>query len=216
MLIEGVVVSYHYEDYLSWFLPLNRHFFDRLVVVTGDDDEQTEKLAKFYHIVCVKTNVLKDGFNKGSAINIGLNQLSRKGWIVHIDSDIILPPRAREMVNYANLDRENVYGAFRMNCNSYEEWINYFYNPSPIHEDEIFVHLNAFPVGTLVNKTYTCEKDGDLDFGKGYCPIGYFQMWNEANGVRRIYPHNHTDAARGDVEFIVKNWPERKNRVLIP
>ena len=218
MLIEGICVSSHYEDYLVWCLSSCKHIFDRLVVVTSDQeyDNKTETICKHFHTTCIRTNVLNEKFNKGMAINIGLNQLSGKGWIVHFDSDIIFPPRTREMLGYTGLKSENVYGAIRLNCVGYDNWIKYFTNPEPIYQDEIFIHLNKFPAGTLVSKTYTCARDGDLDFERGWIPVGYFQMWNQSNGIKRVYPVSHTNAGRSDCEFIVKNWPKRENRVLIP
>ncbi len=215
MLIEGVTVCVGYDDFLAWSLPLNRGTFDRLVVVTSEDDWHTQNLCRHYNIECVKTNIFKDGaFPKGRAINIGLNRLSRKGLIIHYDSDIIMPPRTREMLHIAKLKEDTCYSALRMNCVGFDAWMQHFIKPKFIHEKEIYVHLGAFPMGALVSKTYT--KDVDFEFEKGFVGIGYFQAWFEPDGIPRVYPEEHQDASRGDMTFTLKNWPKRVNRQLIP
>lgn len=215
MFVECVMVSVNYSDYLAWSLPLNKLTFDKLVVVTSDEDWHTQNLCRHYNIECIKTNLFKDGkFPKSDAINIGLSKLSRKEWLVHMDSDIILPPRTREMFSIAKLNHDNIYSILRMNCPSYEEWIKFFIKPNFIHEKEIYVHLGAFPMGALVSKTYV--KDVDFQFEPGFLPIGYFQMWSEKNGKHLVYPSNGTDCSRDDMNFSLLNFPNRENRQLIP
>lgn len=214
MFIEGVTVCVNCDDMLAWSLPLNKQVFDKLVVVTSEDDWHTQNLCRHYNVECVKTNIFKDGaFPKGTAINLGLDRLSRKDWLIHFDCDIVMPPRTREMLQIAQIQKDTIYSAPRMNCPNFESWIKAFIKPPLIHEKEIYVHLGAFPMGALVSKTYT--RDVDFEFEKGFMPIGYFQVWND-NGVKKIYPEEHQDCSRGDMTFSLKNWPKRLNRQLIP
>ena len=52
------------------------------------------------------------------------------------------------------------------------------------------------------------------DTYNGYVPIGFFQMWNPSKSGISVYPHQHTDAGRGDMLF-AKQWP-RSKRALLP
>lgn len=214
MKIECVMVSVNYSDYLCWTLSRNRNIFDKLVIVTADWDWHTQNLAREYCVDCVTTNIFKDGkFPKSQAINLGLDRLDRDGFIVQLDSDIILPIRTREMLEIAQPNHDSMYSIMRMNCPSYEEWIKWWYKPHFIHEKEIFVHYDSFPVGALVSKTY---KDLGFDFEPGFVPIGFFQMWSEKNGKRLYYPDTSKDASMDDMLFALSNYPKRANRQLIP
>jgi len=214
MIIEGVIVCVGMDDYLAWSLPLNAHIFDKLVVVTSEGDWHTQNLCKFYNIECVVSNIFNNNeFPKGVAINLGLDRLSRKGLLIHQDVDIICPKRTREMLTIAKLQPDTIYGANRMNCIGFENWIKFMSKPSLIHEKEIYVHQGAFPMGAIVSKTYT--KDVEFEFEPGFCPIGFFQAWFD-NGTKKIYPTEHKDCSRADMQFSLVNYPKRVNRQLIP
>jgi hypothetical protein len=214
-MLEAVMVSVNYADYLVWSLCRNRTIFDRLIVVTADWDWDTQNICREYNVECIKTNIFKDGaFPKSAAINIGLSKLSRTDWVCHLDSDIILPTRTREMLEIAKLNPANIYSILRMNCPSYESWIKWFYKPHFVHENEIFVHYDSFPVGAVVSKTYTA--DLDFYFEPGFVAIGFFQIWNEANGKHLVYPETTKDAGTDDMLFCLKNFPNRENRQIIP
>ncbi len=214
MFLEAVTVSVNYADFLVWFLIHNKNIFNKLVVVTSEKDWETQNLCRHFNVECVKTNIFEKDFPKGQAINLGLNRLERKEFICHIDSDIILPPRTKEMFEIAQPRHDTIYSILRMNCIGYDNWIKFFNKPHFIHEKEIYVHLDAFPMGALVCKTY--DKDVDFKFEKGFMPIGYFQMWSEKNGVHLSYPEEHQDCSRADMTFSLINFPKRENRQLIP
>lgn len=211
MFIEAVTICNQYSDFLSWHLLFNKKHFDNYVVVTTHDDVETHKVCEFYGVRCVHTNVMDDAFNKGKAINVGLSQLSRKGFIAHIDSDILLPPRTREMLEYAKLQPEGLYGILRMNVVGFDNWANFVASPKLQHEMEIYVHADAFPMSPIISKTWD---DIPFAFDKGYVPIGYFQLWGEHDGQRRVYSEEHDSCARSDMLFGLQ-WP-REKRQLVP
>lgn len=209
MIIEAVIVCVNYADFLAHTLPSTRSQFDRLVVVTDTKDLETKKLCEFYNVECVQTDVFYEGgdsFNKGKGINKGLECLSLKGWVVHLDSDIYLPPLTRSILENLPLQNDKIYGADRLMCPSYELWDRFIRKPSPIQDSWVFVHTDAFPMGVRLAEYKT--PDG------GYEPIGYFQMWNpEKSGVYR-YPTEHGYADRTDV-IHCKRW-RREKRELLP
>ena len=205
--IEAVMVCDHYSDFLRSTLPANKHLFDRIVVVTSAEDRETQRICEFHHVECVKTDALQSRwkkFCKGAGINEGLGKLSKDGWVVHIDSDIYLPPLTRIMLQNANLDKSFIYGIDRFNVKGYKAWDEFLSMPRLQHECDSYVHLNAFPLGTRV----TSKEVG------GYVPIGFFQMWSPKVSGISVYPEQHTDAGRGDMVF-AKKWPRHK-RGFIP
>lgn len=205
MRIECVIVCKDYSDFLSYTLPINLQFIDRLVVVTHPDDHKTGQLCDRYGVDCVRTTVFHedgDKFNKGRAINLGLSHLRHDGWLLHLDADIVLPHRFRSMLSHAKLDKQGIYGADRLNTSTYDNWIKNKDRTIPQHQWRYLVMPNqAFPMGArLLHQEY------------GWCPIGYFQLWHSC--IRRRYPITTGSAEHGDVLFAVQ-WP-RSQRHLLP
>ena len=207
MRLEGIIVSVGFSDVLASSLPLNRPMFDKLVVVSDTADVRTHNLCAYHHVQVIQTDHFyanEQAFNKGNGINAGLAALSCSDWVLHIDADIVLPPRTREMLNLAALDPENIYGADRMMCPSYEAWQQQVQTPHIQHADQIYVMPEPFPIGPRVAK---------MD-GEGYVPIGFFQLWNAGRTGIRTYPNTHGTAGRTDMLFALQ-WP-RARRVLLP
>lgn len=207
MKIECVTVSVGYSDFLAWMLLWNKRHFDDMVVVTSTGDQQTQKVCAYHHVRCVQTDAFYAGgqaFNKGAGISAGLAALSCSDWVVHMDSDILLPPRSRDLIQRSQADPCSIYGIDRIMCKSFEDWTAFVSDPELQHTDEVYVTANAFPLGSRVAKT-------DLD---GYVPIGYFQLWNAAATNRKSYPSEHGTSARADMVF-AQQW-SRNTRHLIP
>jgi glycosyltransferase involved in cell wall biosynthesis len=204
-MIECVVVCVDYSDFLAWTLPLNKNFFDRMIVITSTKDKATQRLCEHHYVECVQTDVFYENgepFNKGRGINVGLSRLTKSDWIVHMDADIVLPPETRNLLNNMNLDKDSIYGIDRFLCNNYREWINHVYSPKLHHQARAYIHTNCFPIGTRIYS----ERNG------GYIPIGFFQLWNVASCVL-TYPEQHTDAGRSDMLHAM-NWPRSKRSFL--
>ena len=190
--MEGVIVCVGYADFLAHTLPSVKIHFNKVVVVTDTKDKWTKRICEFHHVQCVQTDVFYedgDSFNKGKGINEGLKHLSKAGWVVQLDADIYLPPLTRTILDRLELDPQTIYSIDRMMCPSYEEWQRYVSNPKLIHEAYIYVHPTAFPMGVRIAEY----------MGKGYEPIGYFQLWNPMHSGVYEYPTQHGRADRTDV-----------------
>ena len=207
MYLEGIIICCDYSDFLAATIIHNKHHFDRLVVVTSLSDEKTKKLCEHHYVECIQTDVFYEegaNFNKAKGINVGLNALSKKDWVIHLDADIYLPPLTRSILEKIDLNPEFIYGIDRMMCPNYEEWQKYISNPKPIHEGWIYIHPTAFPMGVRIAEYNN----------KGYEPIGFFQMWNPKVSNISFYPDQHGAADRTDVLFC-KQW-FRNKRSFIP
>jgi hypothetical protein len=208
MYLEGIIICVDYSDFLSHTLPHNKIHFDNLVIVTDNKDEQTKWLCEYYNVKCVQTDIFyKDGnkFNKGAAIDEGLKHLSRKGWVLHLDSDIYLPPKTRSILNNLELDPSKIYGADRLMCPDYESWIKFLDSPTKIQEGWVYIHLNSFPIGVRLAEY--------ANKNSGWEPLGYFQLWNPNGSDVHGYPTEHGFADRTDV-LQAKKWPRNKRELL--
>lgn len=202
--LQGVIASVNYADFLAYTLPMNRCIFDRLIVVTDTFDFATQKLCEYYHVECVNTDAFhRDGakFNKGAGLNEGFKRLGGDGWIVHLDSDIVLPARTREILTTLSLDKDTIYGIDRLMCPSYYSWLKFLENPEIQAGKRGFMGLGAFPLGARL-----------LDLpSHGYLPIGFFQLWHSSSGILDYAEHedgaDHTDIVQ------VKRF---KNKGFIP
>jgi hypothetical protein len=203
--IEAVIVCHNYADFLEVTLPENLQHIDHVVVITHPDDKATLALCNKFGVDVIDTKLMhEDGalFDKARAINLGLSHLKHDGWVLHLDADILLPHRFRNMLAHAKLSPENIYGADRLNVPNYDEWLKNKHKTTPQFAYRYLVTPNEeFPIGSrLLHKEY------------GYCPIGYFQLWNAT--AKRRYPIIAGSAEHTDVMFAVQ-WA-RENRILLP
>lgn len=205
MKIEAVIVCRDYSDFLAHTLPENIGFLDRCVVVTHPDDKATQSLCTKFGVDFVATTEMNrdgDKMNKGRCINLGLSHLKNDGWLLHLDADIVLPHKFRQMLDHAQLNTANIYGADRLNTGNYENWMAHKNEGIPQHAWRYLVNaIKAFDLGArLLHAEY------------GWCPIGYFQLWHSS--MHRQYPVTNGSSEHSDVLFAVQ-WP-RPNRVLLP
>lgn len=209
MKLACVTVCVNYSDFLAWTLPINKQFFDYMVVVTTPEDKKTQKLCEFWNVHCLQTDRFHENgekFNKGKGINEGLKLLNKQGdfWIVHMDCDIVLPPLFRQILDSTELDTNSVYHIDRMMCRSFEDWLAFYTQPILQHEANVYVHPRPFDLGVRIAKT---------DW-QGWVGIGYFQMWHQPT-KKLFYPENHSNAGRSDLTFITDNFT-RKHRQMLP
>lgn len=203
--IEAVTVSVGYADILEHTLPENIPYLERLVVVTHPDDKATQAVCRKYSVECVQSHIMhdeKDDFNKGKAIQVGLGHLKGIGWILHLDADVVLPHRFRDLFYRARPERHKLYGADRQNVYGWDKWCDHKHKRIPSHSQRYFIEpVKEWPMGArIIHEIY------------GYCPIGYFQLWHHSMG--RSYPTHQGNAEHTDVLFAIQ-W-ERKDRVLLP
>ena len=93
--MNGITVSVDYADLLAITLPRNaKHFGKVLVVTTEGDGDTLSVVAGIPNAEVFVTDAFyRDGadFNKGLAIEEGLDVLGREGWLCSFDADILIP-----------------------------------------------------------------------------------------------------------------------------
>lgn len=222
--LEAVTVCVDYSDFLAYSVLFNKSAFDRWVIVTSPTDEATRRLCEYHDLEYVVSNrfyepdgwqpkshgqgrLYKPPFAKAKGINDGLKALDGDGWVLHIDADIVLPPRAREMIERTGLVPQNIYGIDRLMSKSFEEFAIHLTYPEVQHDANIFIRGNSFPFNVRVGN----HRD---DNGGGWLPIGFFQLWNPAGSGIKAYPEQHNSAGRTDMQHAMR-WPIER-RLLIP
>ena len=104
MLLEALTVCVNYGDFLAVAAAHNRALFDRWLVVTTPEDEETREVCRQFNL---DTLITREGitpgreFNRGYLIERGLQQLSTESWHWHLDADVILPDHTRQALQVA-------------------------------------------------------------------------------------------------------------------
>ncbi len=117
----GICVSYNYFDALQFMLPVNYSHFEKIYLITQEDDVQTiEFCKKFDNVIVLLYDFKKDDktFDKYGALNYA-QQIAYTdypdSWYLIIDSDILLPNNLIDILSRENLHADCLYGAIRNN-----------------------------------------------------------------------------------------------------
>lgn len=211
MKLEAVTVCVQYDDFLQVSARYNRHLFDRWLVVTEPTDIRTRDVCRRFGLEVLTTRDNGSEFRKGRLIERGLQHLSAEGWRCHIDSDVVLPQHFRALLEAAELQTTNIYGADRIMIRSWAEWQRFLQSGYLWDGCHSYCNHVPFPKGFELGARW-------VDLGLGYVPIGFFQLWHSSEdqfkGIRnRPYPSAHNDACRTDVQFALQ-W-DRPQRELL-
>lgn len=178
--LVGLCISYQYIDTLQYMLPINHIHFDKIYIVTQEDDLQTIQFCKhFNNVEVIFFNFKNNGkrFDKYGALNLIQSIAYREfpsSWYLNIDSDIILPTNFKELMNTQTLNPDCIYGCVRANCIKSSDIINF----DPMKE------VRKYPFNNVL-------------FTRRPCIIGYFQLYK-----KKVFHNLHlTNAAEGDVYF---------------
>ncbi len=209
---EAVLTASRYHDFLRVTLPYTMAQVRRPVVVTSDRpfDDPTRDVCREFGVKVVSTGLFYARgarFAKGKAINKGLDQCHRRGWVATMDADIILPPHASHALSRLDLDTAGLYGIDRVLVPNAAAWREFAARPSPQYRWSSIVETpGEFPLmARYVHET------------EGYCPIGFFQLrhGDAARNSRDLrYPEEGSEATHTDVQYAL-HW-DRPRRHLIP
>ena len=208
MKIEAIVVCVDYADYLAETLPHNIPHFDRILVITSEQDTETQELCRRMSVPYYATDIFYHQgakFNKARGIDFGIGYTRWNDWLVQLDADMVLPPVTRNWLETRKMDAECIYGIDRVHVTGADAWDRFSLEHRMGHDYMCRVHVpggGRFPIG---------DRIAIKDYG-GYVPIGYFQMWNGKHGRR--YPIAKGDAEHTDVLHAIQ-WADTK-RLLIP
>jgi len=186
----GICVSYDYYDTLQFMLPVNYSHFDKIYIITQEDDIDTIQLcSKFDNVVVLYYNFKNNNkiFDKYGGLNYAQEIVYKKhpdSWYLNIDSDIILPNNFIDILIKENLNPECIYGAVRNNC---------------------FTTSELLDKKQIVNKVENITlNNNDILYWGGHPPtiIGFFQLYKK----KCYHRHNLIDASHGDNCFCHDNF----------
>lgn len=205
--LEAVTVCVGFDDFLDVTLALNSPHLDSMIVVSDHNDRKTHAIAKKHGAICVQTDLLrKNGrnFNKGAAINAGMDHFQYHGWRMHLDADIVLPDNFRRLLfNHSHLDSAAIYGADRVDVIG-KRTLNELRRGLEKEPQHAFRCLISPRHDAPMSPRY-------VDNLRGYVPIGFFQLWNAR--AQKPYPYSLGGAAHDDVMFAAQ-WPHGYRRHL--
>lgn len=213
--LSAVTVCVGYGDFLAVVAPLNAPHFDKWTVVTSPDDRETQAVCRRHRLHClVSKDAARDGsFGKGRLVERGLQHLPADGWVMHLDADVILPGRTRDILARSHLEPDKVYGCDRFMVRG-EAAVHALLRSGWPHEPEAcHPHAVNAPAGFEIGARWAGND--------GWVPIGFLQLWHRLGGGEerggwraKPYPIGHGTACREDVQFALQ-W-DRRDRVLIP
>ncbi len=183
----GLCVSYNYFDTLQFMLPVNYLHFEKIYLITQQNDLETIEFCKKFENVIVLFHNFKNNnkrFDKYGALNYAQEIIYKEhpdSWYLIIDSDIILPNNIIDILEKENLNNECIYGAFRINVNNTRELMHKF-----INDENINILQN--------NILYIKDKPPSI--------LGCFQLYK-----KKVFHRNNFDnASEGDHYFGYDNF----------
>ncbi len=227
--IECVIVCKNYGDYLELTLKENLRYFDNIIIVTSPKDYKVHELVSKYNekvSYLIYNDWNKNGaiFNKGGAVQFGLDHLKYNDWVVILDSDIVIKEDFRDKL----IDINKFYGSYRrfisklqeykdLNLHTVEEIKNWSDSPFPKIEgsgcgffqcfnmNNICARLRKKIMGNLYEDSYSAEKV-DIDFLAIFCPL----IEHDSNLVRmgvelwHLGPHGVNNNGRSEKDEFFK------------
>lgn len=212
--LEAITISVGYADFLHEIAQWNRQHFDEWIIGTDPKDEATREVCRKFNLKCIVSEDHRrhgEGFNKGRLIERCLHHTSKDAWRLHHDCDIVLPTHFRMACEAAELRKDFIYGADRIDVIGWDKWVQLKNSGFVTHQIDYGCRVNTTRPGYETGTRFAYPKFG-------YVPIGYFQLWHssedEWRGVRtKSYPTEHGSACRTDVQFGLQ-WDRAKRAVL--
>lgn len=205
--IDVIITSVDYNDFLILSLENNTKYFENITVVTSNDDIICQNLCKSYGVKCITTDVFyEDGFkfNKGKAINIGIESIVNPEFILLLDADIIVTNK----FDLSNLEPDTLYTSDRWICYNHFQYEKWKKGETPVNNLPKYERDNGYGFFQLFNfnnsldvKWYPTELENsshpDLKFSS------YFPK-KQTIGVDIIH-----------LGYVKKNWNGRKSEKFI-
>lgn len=184
--IVGLTVSVNYEDLLDTIAKNTLSVLDDFIVVTTQDDIETQKICKKYNITTIISDRCYENgapFNKSKMINDGLKFIYEtypSAVYLLLDSDIYLGPDLKHYINDIDI------------TNDMFLWCPRYMVPLNIKE----IELSEIFDGNICNY-----------YKEVHCGQGYFQLFKN----KLFYDERYNTACASDTVF----WRQFKDSILI-
>jgi len=149
---------------LDYTLQYNINQLDEITIITDLKSEEVVNVANKYNLKYIKTNTFYKNnatYDRGLVLSEFL--IDKKGWILHMDCDILLPEYFKESISKQTLDKNIMYGSRRIMFENIKD-ADIWYRSDKLDEN-IFCPI-------------------------GFC-YGYFQMFNMESEAIILSDKNH-------------------------
>jgi len=202
-----ITTSVNYSDYLQLILP-EAVKYGRVIVATSPADRDTIMVTEANGAECFQTNAWTNNrapFSKGAGINAALDYAKPDGWLLLLDSDIVLMPPPPDFWPLNRMDETCMYGVRRRSCYSEDVWRKCL-------RDKSWYDLPLDPLPPVKRRGKQMKVWGGRPTANPIGLQGYFQLWHYPTAPHRM--KEHRTAAKYDVELAL-TWDDDK-RVLLP
>lgn len=157
---------------LDYTLKYNIDQLEEITIITDFKSQEVVNVANKYNLKCIKTNTFyknNSTYDRGLVLSEFL--IDKKGWILHMDCDILLPKHFKERLSKQILDKNVMYGSRRImfeNLKDAEIW----------HKSD--------------------QSDKGIFCPIGFC-YGYFQMFNMESQAIILSDKNHVYPNSGHI-----------------
>jgi GR25 family glycosyltransferase involved in LPS biosynthesis len=200
--IDVVIVSVNYNDFLIISLKNNIKFFENITIVTSPDDLICQKICDNFGVSCVVTDIMyEDGavFNKGKAINKGIESISDPDYILLIDADILVINE----IETESLDPEILYTSSRYILPDYDYYQRYF---SGIINNDNLMNMPEQGLGFFqLFNYYIGLKYPESSNDASWSDILFRDSFKKRKSINNDVFHLGTDS----------NWKGRKSKVFL-
>jgi hypothetical protein len=202
---DALTVCMGYADIFALTIEYNRPRFRRWMVVTGEEDDDVKRLCEKHGVEwCVSERVNTPGlvplqhytggtWNKGCAVNDGMQALNPHEWVVILDADVLVPPQFNRTPMHVPMHRNRLYGCHRVDLHHMGEVEAY--KADPLAAGGMFNHVKSLP------------------------GIGYFQLFHARAAILQAREWTYTEkygyAGSSDSEFRRDFGPVKRLRFTV-
>lgn len=208
--MRAIMVAVDYTDLLSVTLPYNFHHFEEVWVITdGASHPSVVEVAKNcpgrcdQSITILATELFYASgakFNKWAALEWGLDQMGRHGWLTILDADVLWPKNAIDGAFWRIAHKGFLYTPYR------RMWDNWPHNPLPIRYTDSMLGVSGAEF-----RMPSEEHWGEFPLHRQQREFaGYTQIFHADDPHLGPAPWHQTDwrHAGGADSFFQAKWPE--------
>lgn len=200
--IRALTVCVGYDDFLRLTIPQTVKHVDQLLVITAPADTRTQELVRQYpekvQLHITDAFYQDDApFNKGRAIEEGFDVIGRKGWMLVMDSDIVIPER----LPFTPLQVGKLYTPFRRILSQVEgltELPKIDFRTLPLREE--YGHFGYFQLFHAADPVLKQQPWYETQWRHaGGCDSAFQRRWSKGDKIRPSFEVVHL----GDPD---QNW----------
>jgi glycosyltransferase involved in cell wall biosynthesis len=183
--IAGVVLTYNNESIIARFLN-SIAWMDRVIIVDSFSTDRTLDLVRTLRPDAQIVQRTLDSF--AAQRNVGL-ELAQTDWIMHFDSDMVVPPELRDEIVQHVLRHENGIDVYRMSLRE-------FFRDRPTHNFSPIVHTlhrkgKAYWDGSIDETMIVSGKIGHLQH-----PLDHYGVPSFEYMIKKINHYSQKKAER--------------------